>query len=156
MTDDYYEVDLQKIRDSDLPAIIKTEVENFITWNFNEALVEPGVLFNMLERSVVFRVNDKCRNLNLMESNLREICLCYEKIAGQLLDDEYRKQELVFPDTLYMQCIHTLIYQADSPCNETCWFRLLPRQMRFHVTYYQNLRWYEENKYAESHVTLED
>ena len=67
----------------------------------------PGVLFNMLERGVVLRVIDKCRNFNLMESNLRETFLCYENIAGQLLDDEYRLQELVFPDTtLYMQCIH--------------------------------------------------
>ena len=32
---DYCEVDIQKIRDSDLPAIIKMEVENFISWDFN-------------------------------------------------------------------------------------------------------------------------
>ena len=64
----------------------------------------------------MFRVIDKCRNLNLMESNLREICLCYENIAGQLLDDKYRLQELVFPDTtLYMQCIQSLLHQTNRP-----------------------------------------
>ena len=74
------------------------------------------VLFNMLEKGVAFKVIDKCTNFNLMESNLREICLCYENIAGQLLDDEYRQQELLFPDTLYMQCIQSLIYQTNRPC----------------------------------------
>ena len=72
---DYCEVDIQKIRDSDLPAIIKTEVENFISWDFNETWVDSRVLFNILERGVVFRVIDKCRNFILMESNLQEICL---------------------------------------------------------------------------------
>ena len=94
----------------------------------------PGVLFNMTEKGVVFRVIDKCRNFNLMESNLQKICLCYENIAGQLLDDEYRLQELVFPDTLCMKFILTLVYKTDKPCNETCSYHILPRQMRFHVT----------------------
>ena len=70
---DYCEVDLQKIRDYDLPAIIKMEVENLISWDFNEACVASRVLFNMLERGVGFRVIDKCRIFNFMESNLREI-----------------------------------------------------------------------------------
>ena len=77
MTDDYYEIDLQKLRNSDFPEIIKVEVENFITWNFNEALLEPATLCHILERGVIFRVIDKCRDLNLRETNLREICLCY-------------------------------------------------------------------------------
>ena len=102
---DYCEVDIQKIRASDLPAIIKTEDENFISRDFNETWVDSRVLLNMLDSGVVFRVIDKCRNFILMKSNLQEICLCYENIAGQLLDDEYRLHELVFPDTLYMQCI---------------------------------------------------
>ena len=72
----------------------------------------------MLERGVVFRVIDKCRNYILMKSDLREICLCYENIAGQLLDDDYRLHELVFPDTLYMQCIQSLIHQTNRSCNE--------------------------------------
>ena len=37
---DYCEVDIQKKRDSDNPAIIKTEVENFISWDFNETWVD--------------------------------------------------------------------------------------------------------------------
>ena len=101
--------------------------------------MDSRVLFNMLERGVVFRVIDKCRNFNLMKSNLRKICLCYENIAGQLLDDEYRLQELVFPDTLYMKCIHSLVYKTDRPCNETCWYHILPPQMRFHVTFFRIL-----------------
>ena len=91
----------------------------------------PGVLINMLERGVVFRVIDKCRIFIVMESNLREICLCCENIAGKLLDDEYRIQELVFPDTLYMQCIQSFIHQTNRSCNETCWYHILPQQMRF-------------------------
>ena len=81
MTDDYYEIDLQKLSDSDFPEIIKAEVEDFITWNFKEALLDFSTLFNILERGVIFRVIDKCRDLNLRDTNLREICLCYENIA---------------------------------------------------------------------------
>ena len=33
MTEDIFEVDLQKIRDSDFPEIIKAEVQDFIIWN---------------------------------------------------------------------------------------------------------------------------
>ena len=131
-------------------------MENFITWNFNEALLEPRTLFNMLERDVVFRVINKCRDLNAREENLREIYLCYENIAERLLIEEYKPLELEFPDTLYMKCIHSLVYKTDRPCNETCWFHILPRQIRFHITYYQHLRWYVENKYGESTVTLDD
>ena len=40
---DYCEVDIQKIRDSDLPAIIKMEVENLISWDFNETCVASRV-----------------------------------------------------------------------------------------------------------------
>ena len=143
---DYCQLDIQKIMDSDLPVIIKMELEKFIYWDFNETLVESWILLNMLERGVVFRVIDKCRDLNLMESNLKEICLCYENLAGQLLDEEYMLQELVFPETLYMECIKSLIYETHRPCSETSWYNLLPRHTRFHVTYFQNLRWYVENK----------
>ena len=90
MTEDIYEVDLQKLRDIDFPEIIKAEVQDFITWNFNEALFELSTLFNILERGVIFRVIDRCRDLNLQDTNLREICLCYENIAERLLNKEYK------------------------------------------------------------------
>ena len=62
MTEDIHEVDLQKLRDYDFPEIIKAEVQDFITWNFNEALFELSTLFNILERGVTFRVIDRCRD----------------------------------------------------------------------------------------------
>ena len=110
MTEDIFEVDLQKIRDSDFPEIIKAEVQDFIIWNFNEALFELSTLFNILERGITFRVIDRCRDLNLDDTNLREICLCYENIAERLLNEEYRLLELVFPNTLYMKCINSLVF----------------------------------------------
>ena len=156
MTDDYYEVDLQKLRDSDFPEIIKAEVQDFITWNFNEALFELSTLFNILERGVIFRVIDGCRDLSLRDTNLREICLCYENIAERLLNEEYKLLALVFPNNLYMKCINSLVFNTDRPCNETCWFHILPRQIRFHITYYQHLMWYVDSKYTKSTVTLDN
>ena len=156
MTEDIFEVDLQKLRDSDFPEIIKAEVQDFIIWNFNEALFELSTLFNILERGVTFRVIDRCRDLNLDDTNLREICLCYENIAERLLNEEYRLLELVFPNTLYMKCINSLVFSTDRPCNETCWFHLLPRQIRFHITYYQHLMWYADSKYMKSTTTLDN
>ena len=156
MTEDIFEVDLQKLRDSDFPEIIKAEVQDFIIWNFNEALFELSTLFNILERGVTFRVIDRCRDLNLDDTNLREICLCYENIAERLLNEEYRLLELVFPNTLYMKCINSLVFSTDRSFNETCWFHLLPRLIRFHITYYQHLMWYADSKYMKSTTTLDN
>ena len=156
MTEDIFEVDLQKLRDSDFPEIIKAEVQDFIIWNFNEALFELSTPFNILERGVTFRVIDRCRDLNLDDTNLREICRCYENIAERLFNEEYRLLELVFPNTLYMKCINSLVFSTDRSCNETCWFHLLPRQIRLHITYYRHLMWYADSKYMKSTTTLDN
>ena len=38
-------VDRQKIRESDLPEVIKSEVEDMISWDFSETWYESEVLF---------------------------------------------------------------------------------------------------------------
>ena len=65
---DYTDTELQKIKEldfpavikSEVPAVIKSEVESFICWDFNEIGVEPRILFNMLGRGVDFRIIDRC------------------------------------------------------------------------------------------------
>ena len=113
-------------------------------------------LLYILERGVTFRVIDRCRDLNLRDTNLKEICLCYENIAERLLNEEYKLLVLVFPNNIYMKCINSLVFSTDRPCDETCWFHILPRQIRFHITYYQHLMWYADCKYTKSTATLDN
>ena len=141
-------VDRQKIRESDLPEVIKREVEDMISWDFSETWYESEVLFSMLERGIFHRVIDRVENLGLMEENFNEVRSCYERIAERLLDHEYMLMDFIFPRTLYMKCIRSLVYSTCRPCYETCWFHLLPRQMRLHVTYFQHLQWFIDERYS--------
>ena len=146
---EHHAIDLQKIRDSNLPEIIKTDVEDMISWEFDETRMDGEALFSILERGVFHRVTSVLENLGLCEDNIREVVLCYENVAERLFDIEYLWLEMIFPRTLYMNCIRSLVYSRNRPVNETCWYHVLPRQMRFHVMYFQHLSWFTEARYTD-------
>ena len=125
---DHHTENLRKIRNSDLPEIIKKGVEDKISWDFNEARMEPDVLFSVLEPGVFHRVMDRLQNSGLFEDNIREVVLCYENVAERLFDVEFMLLDMVFPQSMYLNCIRSLIYSTNRPVNETCWYHLLPRQ----------------------------
>ena len=95
--------------------------------------MELEILFSVVERGVFHRVTNTLENLELFEDNIREVDLCYENVAERLFDVEFMLVDMVFPQTIYMNCIRSLVYNTNRPVNETCWCHLLPRQMGFHV-----------------------
>ena len=116
---DHHAEDLRKIRNSDLPEIIKKDVEDMISWDFNDAHMEPDVLFLVLERGVFHCVMNRLQNLGLFEDNIREV-LCYENVTERLFDVEFMLLDMVFPHSMYLNCICSLIYSTNRPVNETC------------------------------------
>ena len=121
------------IRDSDLPEVIKADVEDMNSWVFNETRMELEILFSVVERGVFHRVTNTLENLVSFEDNIREVDFCYENVTERLFDVEFMLVDMVFPQTIYMNCIRSLVYNTNRPVNETCWYHLLPRPMRFHV-----------------------
>ena len=81
---DHQAENLQKIRVSDLPGVINTDVEDIITRDFNETRMELEILFSVVERGVFHRVTNTLENLELFEDNIREVDLCYENVAERL------------------------------------------------------------------------
>ena len=81
---DHQAENLQKIRVSDLPEEINADVEDIISRDFNETMMELEILFSVEERAVFHRLTYTLENLELFEDNIREVDLCYKNVAERL------------------------------------------------------------------------
>lgn len=134
-----HDVDLQRVQESNLPSIIKEELEKFLTWDFDCSRFQNKQLFKILERAVLSEVMGTLIGLRLTEESLNEVRTRYSEIGDYLFDQRYRLLDITFLATLYMRVIQSLVYSSERGCRATCWYAILPRLTQFHVTYFEQL-----------------
>lgn len=136
-----YDTDLQKLMASDLPNLVKTDIKTFLDWQFNESCCENGTSFDILQRGCIYGAIGRIKQLGFCEDSIYAVEVGYVSILDWLTQNEYLLQEFVFPTSLYMKCLQTLILSLNKNCNQVAWFHLLPRKMQFHIIYFQELLW---------------
>ena len=145
LTDLDQDVDLAE--NCTLPQILKQDLMDFMFWRkFIVEDREPEALFKIMDRAAVYDILSYIVSLGLSADSINEITRRYEEIETYLLDKEYGVWELAYPSSLYMHCIQALVYGKKEPCNQICIYSCLPRQIRFHVLYYEQLALHMEKK----------
>lgn len=139
--------DVELVEGSSLPQILKKDLLDFMFWGeFNTEDQEPESLFKLLERAATHNVFKVVESLGLSADSIDEITRRYEEVETYLLNKEYGAWELAYPSSLYMRCVQALVYGRKEPCDQLCIYSCLPRLIRFHVLYYEQLALHFEEK----------
>lgn len=97
---------------------------------------EEEYFFRVLEKVMVFRVITNVNRMDVTDKSQFEIKQTLKEIGEYLLEREHGALELVYPSSLYMSVIKSIVYGSGS---DGQYYDDLPRLTRFHVSYYEEL-----------------